>query len=242
MVNFSPFRIKLRVATPVIVGQVPVHLDGLLAYCLHAWHPEWTSERIREELEAKYLQRHRAGIFHASSLSFGVTPARWLSATTQTRVGRLRSEQLESDWFQPNGRGGRYVNMVTAGGPTKARFQTRDAYAADWIVFDGVGDGHACAELIDFFVLGLGSEANSGGTGAIVEVICSDLDDDVSLVHEGAPARILPLDFANRLRHQGLLTKSFNTGYGPLDAPYWGCFNRSVEIAFVPRVRTTRLA
>lgn len=242
MVSFSPFRIKLRIATPVIVGQVPVHLDGLLAYCLYAWHPDWTTEQINDDLAKTYLLRHDNRFFHGSSMAFGVTPSRWLSATTQTRVGRLRNEQLESDWFTPNGRGDRYVKIVTLGGPTKVRFNTRNAYAADWVVFDGVGDGQACAALIDHFVLGLGMEANSGGTGAIVEVSWSSLNEDHSLVCEGMPARSLPLSLANSLRDQGAITSNFTTGRGPLLAPYWGCVTGAVDIALSPRIRTVRLA
>lgn len=194
MVSFTPFRLFFKMRSPVVLPEHPPHLDALLAFALNAHLGEQVGANPCPELD-RYLDKDPAtGVYKASALSFGVTPEQGLTATAVTRVGRLREEQLGSTWFKPNGRAGRYSKLVLAGGPTKSRFNTKQAFAAPYVVFDGVGRKEPIRDLLEYYLLGIGQEGFNAGFGSFEQVTAVDLPEDTSWFRGSHQARYLPAE------------------------------------------------
>lgn len=230
MVNFTPFRLIFKMRSPVVLAQHPPHLDALLAFALNAHLGEQVGVNPGPALD-RYLDKDPVtGVYRASALSFGVTPEQGLSAASVTRVGRLRDEQRVSHWFKPNGRNGRYSKLVVLGGPTKARFNTKQAYAAPYVVFDGVGHKEPIKRLLEFYLGGVGHEGFNAGFGCFEAIRAVDLEQDSSWFRDGRQVRNLPAELVPASSRNSIKARAV--------PPYWQQGN---EIDIIPCERVSIL-
>jgi hypothetical protein len=197
----NPFRLFIRLQTPIHIGHHPVRLDGLVWHALycHLGCPQKALQGLGD-----YLSTHEYNqevIYKAGSLRFGVlgeiTSGRFVDnviGLKAIKIGNMRSgSDLNPDNFKPNGRGGKaYTKVIKAGGSYKPVMRENDVYFANYLVFDGVGDGDRIADLIDFYVPAIGVNANNG-YGTIGNVVSKRGNEDLSLVNElGFPSRPIP--------------------------------------------------
>lgn len=227
MVTFTPFRLILKMRTPVILAEHPPHLDALLSFALFAHKGEQVISNLSVELD-KYLDKDAStGVYRASALSFGVTPEQGLTATTITRSGVLRDGQLNSTWFKPHGKKStnKYPRLVTEGGPTKSRFNTKEAFAAPYIVFDAVGRKEAIRRLLEYYLVGVGHEGFNAGFGSFESVTAIDLESDSSWFRDGKQVRYLPTE---------LLPESKVSFKARATPPYW---RKENEVNITPSER-----
>jgi hypothetical protein len=191
--NFSPFRLILRMMTPVVFSDFAPTLDGLLFEALSKRFPEKTDQELREELKQYLAFNEDLGVFHASSAMIGIDNEHGLVAKEYMRVDVLQNK-LSDEMFSPKKRGGKYSKIVVAGGPTKKRLTSRPAYAAAYIAFDGLGDVSPIKALLETYVIGIGYDAQNINSGAFSECIEIVLESDLSLFSEQKASRPLPAE------------------------------------------------
>lgn len=189
---FHPFRLTLPLKTPVVLTDFPPTLDALVYETLSQRNPTASEEDVRQEMR-EYLQfNEQYGVFHASSLRFGLTMQRGLAVASHVRTDRMTPEKLSSAMFAPNGARGKYRRLVLNGGPTKTRLRDMPAYRAPFAIFDGLGDPFAIKRLLEFFVIGVGYDAQNCQMGAFYEVHITPLEVDSSLILDDTANRPLP--------------------------------------------------
>lgn len=140
------------------------------------------------------LLEEEGGTFKASSMAFGIYEDSRVIATTHSTVGAMRSSSdLSSDMFKPNSRNGRYSRLQVEGGPFRNRIASHETYYAPEVLWHAVGDGDAICELLNFYVLAVGQEANRG-FGSVGPFSWEVADEDRSWIDsDGRPARVLPV-------------------------------------------------
>lgn len=199
----NPFEIRIELKSPILIKRW-LRLDGLLWHCLYAHHGD---QRTAAERLGDYLRLDPAGFYHASTLSYGVKDRVSASGypepvinnvigVERATIGTMRSGlDLAPDKFKPNGRGGKaYKKIQVLGGPYKNRLDSHQCLHSSHVLFHGVGDGPAIAELIDFYIPALGANANIG-FGTIGSVRSLAVHHDYSCIDDrGRPTRPIPIE------------------------------------------------
>jgi hypothetical protein len=191
MTTMTPGRIRAKLLTSVKLGKHSVSLDGLLWHCLYA-HTA-SQSRATDKLSDYLSESH--GIFKASSMSFGVQESGQLYATNRTTVGAMRAtSDLGLHWFHPNGKNGKYKNLVMEGGPMRNRFVHHKTYKSEQVVWDLVGHGQRICDLLNFYVSCVGMEVNHG-FGMVEKFVWEESEEDLSWFDsDNRPTRLLSLD------------------------------------------------
>lgn len=192
MATFQAFRLTMLLQTPVVLTDFPPTLDALVYEALSQRFPDASTDELLNEMKS-YLQfNEEYGVFHGSSMRFGLTMQHGLTTATYVRTDRHTPEKLSSDMFAPNGSRGKYVRLQLAGGPTKNRLREMPAYSAPYAIFDGFGDPVAIKALLEFFVMGIGYDAQNSQQGAFNDVHITPLEEDSSLILSDTANRPLP--------------------------------------------------
>ena len=222
-------RIRAPLQCGMRVGRFPVALDGLL------WHSLFLktgSEARALRGLCEYLSKTES-VFRASALLFGVSRSQRLIATQWATVGAMRpGVDLSPDQFHPTGRKGKYTKVQVEGGPYKNRLTTHDTYHAPEVLWYAHGDGEGICKLLNFYVQGVGLDAQRG-CGSVGRFSWESMEEDFSLVDaQGAPARIIPVSLYDSLigRATGRLTIQAQT-----EPPYRN--NPTVECVAPERIR-----
>jgi hypothetical protein len=187
--------------SPSVITELSPTLDGILFEALRQRAPLKTNAEILDTLKTIVAFNEALGVYHCSSLRFGVTPKESVVALNYCRTDYLHEGKRSSDMFAPNGVKGKYKQIVVAGGPTKKRMSIRPAYAAPFALFDVYGDANAIVDLLKNTFVGIGYDAQNAGMGHFdtesIEVTI--LPEDVSLVEAGQAKRPLPAGAAGGL-------------------------------------------
>ena len=231
----NPFELRLSLTSPIQLGRY-LRLDGLL------WHVLFLhlgcQEKAKQALGDYLLRANNSSYYHASCMLFGVRAGfdgeylDNLIATTRSKTGFMRvGSDLSPETMAPNARrGGGYVKVVTTGGPYKQRLTAYPAYYSRKIIFHGHGDGQAITDLMRFYLIALGINANCGH-GTIGDIAWTPLDKDISVIDpNGLPSRPIPLDDYTQLS-----TLTCRTGEAILMPPFRG--QPSVMCALPERIR-----
>lgn len=214
MVSHAPFRLILTIGTPIILRDHPPSLDALVYAALSAHVGR--SDALIETMKS-YLTWHSHGFFHAGGLRFVVTDRSSVVAKTAVRLDAIR-HKLRSDMIAPTGQNGAYNRVVTSGGPYKTRMIQRRAYSSPYVIFDGRGDKRAVADMLRYYLPGVGYDAKNAGFGEIVDIDAVDQPADASIMlASGALNRIVPADFAESAGLTGIPDKAriLPPYYGP---------------------------
>ncbi len=196
----KPFKLTIDLLIPTIITKQPVTLDALLWHCnfLHCHDETVATKRIE-----KYLKK-TDGVFHASALQFGVTSQQTLIACESVSVGTMREDtDLHPDLFKPTSKKKNaknpYPNIVVTGGAYRNTVRKYQSYHAPVIVFYGVGDGEAVAQMLTYYVIAIGKNATDG-VGEIGDVRVEEIEHDRSFFDaEGQLNRPLPLEMYKKL-------------------------------------------
>src|SRR5699024_785122 len=149
-----------------------------------------------------------------SAMWFGLTEDNGLVMNSYARVDVINPEKMSSTMFNQRQRAGRYTKVQLLGGPTKTRLTMSPSYCAPYTIFYGHGDPWAIKQLIEFYVIGLGYDAQNVNMGAYSDIEVLPCQEDMSLVIDGAVNRSLPLDQAGGytgLNAQGRLLPPYYT-------------------------------
>ena len=195
----KPFRLLMELKTPVTFRGWPVHLDGLLEYSLFCTDGNFPADSGKLD---EFLQRDPDGHYCASAIAFGVTKDRTIASVSMNTVARLNEHELLTKFIAPNAgtvKSPKYAKLPP-GGPQHISLEVYDGYFSPYVVFDGVGNGHKCAELLRMTIQGVGSQAARGFSGSIGEIYVNDLDRDLSVVDENEQlARVVSLETYQRI-------------------------------------------
>lgn len=227
----SPFELTIELKTPFVFGHNPIRLDGLIWHCLFL---EYGCPDIAKAKLGDFL-KFNGTIYHASSAGLGVNRQTILLkdedtnndsdlipdiyALNRNAIGSMDNENdLNERFFNPNGASLKkpYVKVMTMGGPYINRLNSFKAYWANALVFHGVGQGGAIADLLDFYLSAVGLNANIG-FGTIGQVTAKTIKKDFSFIDEsGRLARPMPIDSdiqldktKNHLKREAILTPPF---------------------------------
>jgi hypothetical protein len=203
----QPFRLTLQIATPFAIDY-PMTLDGLLSAAIFRQSGKQGIETIPD-----IPLKREHGIFCASSLHYS---KRYRHESVH-RVMSLRGERdLSINLFRPNRkRGDGYLVIDQNRGQYKANMSSHAGIFANEVFFWGVGDGHACADLIRAYILGIGKRANAGA-GQIYGVHVEAAPDHAWVAPDGSPARPLPLELWHEIGG-----KPSESAPMAVDLPYW---------------------
>lgn len=186
-----PYRLTYQLVSPIILGQYPPTLDSLIyaALCSRSGDERWALQRLPD-----YFQ-FTDGVPHASALAFGRTRSNGVVARTVPLISGLRtSSDLSSGFIKPYGRSGGYSQIRTHGGAYRHRFDSYRGYWSPYVCFDFCGKKESIHELLDFYLLGIGSHVQIGA-GQVRNAVFTPLDRDLSLIDDnGAAVRPLPAD------------------------------------------------
>lgn len=235
--NHKSFRIRAQLLTPVRLGQFPVALDKLLWHCLFLRYGD--EARARDELDSLL---HREGrVFFASTLRFGTYNGSPLVATKSATVGAMRAEaDLDPSQFHWKKRGDKWAKIQLEGGPYKNRLAKFETYFAPELVWDAVGNGERVSSLLNYFVTGIGLDANRG-FGAVKGFSAVSLEQDYSLFdEEGQVARVIPASMYEKQTKKKADPADLIRGC--LVPPFRGLQATEEELCIAPeRVRRVRL-
>ncbi|GAB0154413.1 hypothetical protein [Marinobacterium sp. BA1] len=211
-----PFRLIMQLRSPVVLTDFAPSLDGVLYSVLEAHLPNADYTERLAHLDT-LLTLHNEGVYHASSMRFGVSAAyengrdlsRTVSVAKYVRSDSMARHKLKSEFYAPFGKraASPYPAVQTAGGPYKNRLTERDAFAAPFVVFEGHGEGPRIHDLLSHYLMGIGYDADNANAGAIGDIELVPLDSDISLVlPDGQANRCLPVAMAQALDATGLNT------------------------------------
>lgn len=192
MLNLKPYRVVMTSLTPVVISGIAPSLDGILYEAVSQAIGSNEPEEVLEKLRSVLRFNNELGVFHASSLIFGITPEAGISAATSTRCDHLSPEKLSSSMFSPNMRNGKYSRVYTLGGPTKKRLITRPGYSAPFLSFDFVGVADTVEHLLSQAHVGVGYDFFSAGNGEFKNVQIIPLEEDSSISVGGSAVRPVP--------------------------------------------------
>ncbi|MBZ7735739.1 hypothetical protein FML36_28060 [Klebsiella pneumoniae] len=194
MLNLKPYRVIMSSLTPVVISGIAPSLDGILYEALSQVIPSNEPDTVLARLKEILLFNDELGVFHASSLRFGITPEQGIGATSSVRCDYLGDEKLSSAMFSPRSRAGKFTRVITTGGPTKKRMTTRPAYSAPYLTFDFVGDDESVEILLNHAHVGVGFDYFSAANGEFNNVMIIPLDCDTSISFEGMATRPVPVN------------------------------------------------
>lgn len=213
-ITHQPFRLVMQLLSPVVITDFAPSLDGVLYSVLEAHYPNFhPSERLAAM--DQLLALHEAGVYHGSAMRFGVSSAyesgkdrsQGVTVARYVRSDSMARHKLKSEYYAPFGKRAPYPLVQTAGGPYKNRLTERDAYAAPFVTFEGLGNGPRIRDLFEHYLMGVGYDANNVSAGAIGAIHLVPLDTDLSLVlPDGTANRCLPEALADSLSASGLRT------------------------------------
>lgn len=208
----EPFRLTIRLRSPVIFsGQ---HLPTLDALCVAARFRQ--TDNLTEMMEIPLVRMDE--VFHGSTPILQQPTGRIPVCQAHKMYRALRREDLDVDGVAwANGSpidpsrdkryqsiGSDYPTFRTARSSVlnKSRDQRLPEEPCLALVYDGYGDGEACADLIRDMLPGIGKRADRG-YGAIKSVSDPEkIADDRSLTRaNGDPARPIPVTLWERLGH-----------------------------------------
>ncbi|HHP5493099.1 TPA: hypothetical protein ACSCYS_003498 [Aeromonas veronii] len=189
--TFSNFRLILQMQTPVVFSDFAPTLDGLLFAAISKRYTDKNHAELHSLMREMLAYNDEWGVFHASSAAMGVSDERGLVAKEYVRADALLGK-LTDELFTPRLWGGKYPKIKVFGGPTKQRLSSRPAYAVPYIAFDVRGDHVAIKTLLEYYLLGVGYDAQNIRSGAFSGCIVVPLDHDTSLVSNLKANRPLP--------------------------------------------------
>lgn len=193
MLNAKPCRVIMKSRTPVVISGIPPSLDGILYEAVSQAIGNNNPDDVLENLRSVLLFNDDLGVFHASSLRFGITPTQGISAATSVRCDYLSREKLSSSMFSPKERGGKFSQILLDGGPTKKRLTSRPAYSAPFMSFDFLGDADAVERLLTLAHVGVGYDFFSAGNGEFGDVRIIPLEEDSSISVADDAVRPVPV-------------------------------------------------
>lgn len=227
MLKLKPYRVIMSSLSPVVISGIAPSLDGILYEALSQVIPSQEPEIVLERLKGILLFNDELGVFHASSLCFGITPEHGIGAASSVRCDYLGEEKLSSAMFSPRSRGGKFTRVTIAGGPTKKRMTTRPGYSAPYLTFDFVGDGDVVELLLNHAHVGVGYDYFSAANGEFNNVTIIPLDSDTSISHKGMATRPVPVNTGL----EGIF------GISPLIPPYFNDVKTNVVYPSPVRVQ-----
>ncbi|EGR5926625.1 hypothetical protein [Vibrio parahaemolyticus] len=189
-INLKPTRFIIETGSPVVLTEFCPQFDSLVYEGLKQ-ATLLEHDEILSKMKELILWNPFLGVFHASAMRFGITSERGLVAKQYIRVDSLRGK-LSSKNFSPNGKGGRYVGVLTAGGAFKPRVTERLAYESPFVCFDAVCDAPKVEKLLTNMFIGVGYDAYKG-QGEIMNISSIPLSEDVSITCNGEARRNIPL-------------------------------------------------
>lgn len=192
MLNAKPYRVIMKSLSPVVISGIPPSLDGILYEAVSQAIASNDPAEVLPALRDVLLFNETLGVFHASSLRFGITPEQGISAATSIRCDYLSQEKLSSTMFSPKERNGRYNQILLTGGPTKKRLTSRPSYSAPYLTFDFVGNADAVEKLLTLAHVGVGYDYFSAANGEFTDVHIIPLDEDLSISADSNATRPVP--------------------------------------------------
>ena len=192
-----PFQIHMKLKSPLIMFRYPPSLASIVWNCLF-FH-------LRDEVKAKAqlfsIFKSTEEVLHASNLFFVVSPHQTLIAKSHTKVGAMHYEKdLNQFYCKPNGRKDTYTKLLVSGGPYKNRFRLLESFHSPRVLFYGFGDIERIVNLLNFYLLGVGAEVNSG-SGQVDDIRWNSIENDYSLIGpDHLPARPIPVSVYNRMK------------------------------------------
>lgn len=226
--NFKPYRVILQLVSPVVITKFAPNLDGVLYAAISQCYPSKSHDDVLAHMNKVLLFNDDLGVFHSSCLQFGIDDQHGLVASSYNRTDYWPQAKLSSDMFLPHGIKGRYPNIVFAGGPTKKRMTRRPAYAAQFAVFDFVGDAQKVLNLLRMAHVGIGYDAMNVSMGEFntktIEI--NELTSDKSIFDGNKPTRVIPYT----------ADVSGNRDHSPLIPPYFEQ-HRAVDVLAPERIR-----
>lgn len=218
MLGMQSYRVIMKGISPVVISGIAPSLDGILYEALSQVLATESSGIILTRLREILLFNEELGVFHASSLTFAITPEHGVNAVSSVRYDCLRDEKLSSSMFRPRVHGGKFTPLMLKGGPTKKRLTLRPAYAAPYYAFDFVGLREPVLRLLTMTFVGIGYDTFSAANGEFTDVRIIPLDNDHSIDSAGAATRPVPVTAGL----QGL------SGFSPLVPPYFSAEREAV--------------
>lgn len=207
-----PFKLVIKLATPLVMGRTRTTLDGLLSAAVY----RETGLMGKDTIPHIPLEQGEDGIFKASCMFVA-------GAYSHETVGRIMSirgrNDLDASLFSPNSKGKlkRYLGVDTARGPYKSNMSSYQGIDAKTVVFFGVGDPDRVVQMIENNILGLGKRSNAGA-GQIMGIHWEPVIEDESWVTAaGKPARPLPLAIWKKLS----ASRSVPIAHVTVRIPYW---------------------
>lgn len=194
--NYQPFTLLLRLASPTILTAHAPVLDALVYEGLSQRYCSETQEELHQRMAQSYLAFNKdLGVFHASSMWFVMDDNKAVIPTATGRVDRRGPEKM-STWCTnavlPGSKRPK-TKIRNDGGVMRTRMRERAAYAAPYAMFFGLGDVLAIKQLLEFFHVGVGYDAQNCGAGGITGIgFIAPLKTDLSLMRAGRPNRPLP--------------------------------------------------
>ncbi|APD92121.1 hypothetical protein BM525_19760 (plasmid) [Alteromonas mediterranea] len=175
----TPFLLQARLITPCVYNR-PIRLPGLLYHALLSHYCD--EDKAQSALPT--LLKENDGVFHGSSLIFGIQPESPVIACFQPSLGIMRNESdFNRSLISPNGRGGKYVSVQLDGGATKTRLGNNQAYHAPFVTFFGYGHSDKITALLNHYVSAVGINATRGaGTLAPNSWDAREISEDHSLI------------------------------------------------------------
>ncbi|EAO2687447.1 hypothetical protein E2X65_20345 [Salmonella enterica] len=225
MLTMQPYRVIMTGISPVVISGIAPSLDGILYEAASQVLATECPETVHAWLRKILLFSDELGVFHASSLTFGITPERGVNAVFSVRCDRFNDEKLSSSMFSPRIHRGKFPRVRLSGGPTRQRLTERPAYAAPYYVFDFVGVREPVLQLLTMTFVGVGYDVFSAGNGQFTDVSIIPLDEDNSIDAGGVAMRPVPVSAGLQGRR----------GVSPLVPPYF--VGEKVDVVFPEPVR-----
>lgn len=188
----KPFKLKIELKTPIFLSDRPVCFDALIAAAIERRFNNW--DRTLVELDRCFKKTD--GIYHASSMQFGVTEDEGLVACNTPVVKSMREESdLSPEHFRPTNTDGSYKRIKTDGGWQKSSFKNLSTIKSPFVIFYAYGDYELCIKYLNFCCIGLGVGGNRLGIGSMGSIEASLIDKDLSFIDQkGLPNRPLPAE------------------------------------------------
>jgi hypothetical protein len=172
----NPFQLIAPLKSPMIIGDHSVSFISLMHHILFM---HYGSVEIAAKKLDDYLLK-TDGVYHASSLVFGITMNNPLIACWSATIRVMRPESdLNPCFFKPNGANEKYKTVQTLGGLSANRVTENKPYMAPYIVFFVNGKQDKITALFNHYIHSIGSCANLG-FGSVGEASSKKLSDDHS--------------------------------------------------------------
>ena len=178
----KPLEIQIATHTAIELGPHPLHLDGLLYWCI--FNHVQDQDQALSLLDT--LLAKRDGIYCASALAFIRTPLQGVTAASNAYPTCIDWRE----WSLPTDK----RSIMELGGPYRARLTKYQAWQSPAVVFHCVGDAKRIAQVLHA-IPGIGTNSNHG-SGEIRAFDIAHCAQDQSWFCEGKLARILPAALA----------------------------------------------